>query len=142
MVLKNRTIGQRIESIMLYLGDNKSSFSKRLGLTNNVTIGRIIKENRSPSFEILNKIAKNIPEINCNWLIKGEESMLKSSKLYTNKELLNTLIDNNNELLEDENFRKYLRANIKTLQAEDLRTERIEEMKKIKERIIQKQNNK
>ncbi|WP_271770400.1 hypothetical protein [Aquimarina algiphila] len=142
MLSKTESVSSRIELVMQYYNFNYTSFSKKLKLTNNVTIGRLIKENRNPSFDILNRIAVTFPEINCKWLLTGEGNMKNDSSNLSNIELINNLIDQNENLLKDEDFRKYIRANIKRLQAEDLRSERIIEMKKLKDIILKKQNTK
>ncbi|MCX6278433.1 MAG: hypothetical protein NT004_10085 [Bacteroidetes bacterium] len=56
---------------------NPTSFSSAIGIPNNVTIGRIINTNGSPSFDVLQKIVQHYSSIiNTNWLITGEGSML------------------------------------------------------------------
>lgn len=60
-------------------GMNKNQFSKALGLTNNVTIGRIINEGRTPSFDILEKIIQTFSSINANWLITGKGEMIRNA---------------------------------------------------------------
>ena len=57
---------------------NKSSFSKKIGISNNVTIHRIINEDRKPSFEVLDKILLTFGSLNANWLMKGDGSMFLS----------------------------------------------------------------
>jgi phage repressor protein C with HTH and peptisase S24 domain len=64
-------ISDRIKLIINELGYNNNSFSKAIGLTNNVTIGRIVNENREPSYDILLKIMQTFGSINGNWLITG-----------------------------------------------------------------------
>lgn len=54
---------------------NKNSFSKAVGMTNNVTITRIINEKRSPSRSTCEKIAKAFPKYNLNWILTGEGNM-------------------------------------------------------------------
>ena len=61
------------------LGYNKSSFSSAVGITNNVTIGRIVNGDREPSFEVLLNILQTFGNINTDWLLKGEGPMLKNS---------------------------------------------------------------
>lgn len=58
---------------------NVNSFSKAIGLTNNVTIGRIINEDREPSFQILNKIILTFGSVNANWLLTGKGEIFDSS---------------------------------------------------------------
>ena len=69
-------IAQRIEKLIKALGYNKNSFSKAIGLNNNVTIGRIVKDKREPSYDILRRIIKTFGHrFNVNWLLIGEGSM-------------------------------------------------------------------
>ncbi|MDH6304653.1 hypothetical protein M2459_001389 [Parabacteroides sp. PF5-5] len=70
---------ERIIKVMDYFGLNKNSFSEAIGISNNVTIGRIINEKRSPSRSTLEKIVKRFPEISYDWLLTGKDPMLKSS---------------------------------------------------------------
>lgn len=62
---------------------NKNSFSAIIGLKNNVTIGRIINENRRPSQKILQMILTNFSNIDANWLLSGSGEMYK--KPFDNK---------------------------------------------------------
>ncbi len=78
---KKLHIGSRIDELIQKLGYNKSSFSTAIGLTNNVTIGRIVHGEREPSFEILQRITQTFGNINTDWLLKGEGEMLKGDPL-------------------------------------------------------------
>lgn len=74
------SVSERIETIIKELGHNKNSFSKAIGLGNNVTIGRIINEKRDPSFEVLEKILHTFGHtINAKWLLTGEGQMKNDS---------------------------------------------------------------
>ena len=68
-------IGKRLELLIKELGENKNSFSKKIGLSNNVTIGRIINEDRSPSGDTLTRILQTFGNVNANWLLTGIGSM-------------------------------------------------------------------
>lgn len=57
-------------------GLNKNSFSKAIGISNNVTITRIINEKRSPSKSTCEKIVAAFPKYNLTWLLTGEGNML------------------------------------------------------------------
>lgn len=72
-------ISNRIALIMKEYGYNKNSFSKAIGLKNNVTIGRIINENRHPSYEVLYKIIQTFGSIDANWLLTGKGNMYKNN---------------------------------------------------------------
>ena len=80
MDTENNDIGNRIAQIISLYRENKNSFSKIIGLSNNTTIGRIIKENRTPSFEVLNKIALAFPDINYYWILTGQGEMINTNK--------------------------------------------------------------
>lgn len=71
--------GKRIERVISHFGLNKNSFSREIGLTNNVTIGRILNEDRNPHPATLKKIVGRFPQISYNWLLTGEGDMLKES---------------------------------------------------------------
>lgn len=68
---------ERVMAVMNHYGLNKNSFSMEIGMSNSMTIGRIINEKRKPIPATLNKIADKCPEINRDWLLTGEGSMLK-----------------------------------------------------------------
>jgi transcriptional regulator with XRE-family HTH domain len=76
----SESISDRIQLLMKELGYNKNSFSKAIGLSNNVTIGRIVNENRQPSYEILSRIAQTFGSVNIRWLLSGEGEMLQKEK--------------------------------------------------------------
>ena len=91
-------IYDRVEYIISLNELNKNSFSKALGFTNNVTIGRLINEKRKPSLDTLERIIK-VFNINANWLVLGEGELHRNGKenrLYNiekSLELLNKKID-------------------------------------------------
>lgn len=68
---------ERLELIMKMEGLNKNSFSAAIGLSNNVTITRIINEHRSPSRATCEKIVKAFPKYNIDWLLAGIGEMIK-----------------------------------------------------------------
>lgn len=77
-------VNDRIEQVMLHYSLNKNSFSKRIGLTNNVTIGNIVGGRRSkPSYDVLTKIMETFPEVNPHWLMTGEGEMISKYDLKT-----------------------------------------------------------
>ncbi len=63
---------ERIQYIIEREGLNKNSFSTAIGLTNNVTITRIINEKRNPSKATCQKIVEQFPIYSLEWLISGE----------------------------------------------------------------------
>jgi hypothetical protein len=71
---------ERIEKIMVYFDMNKNSFSKEIGMSNNVTIGRIINEKRKPSETTLKRIVNRFKSVNLEWLKTGTGKMLLETK--------------------------------------------------------------
>ena len=73
------TINSRIYLIIEYYKLNPTSFSKKIGLSNNVTIGNIVGGRyNKPSFDVLEKILLTFESVNSEWLLTGNGEMLKS----------------------------------------------------------------
>lgn len=80
---------QRIQLVMEKEGLNKNSFSKAIGLSNNVTITRIINEQRTPSRTTCEKVVRAFPQYSLDWLLTGSGDMMvdisdKSSSIQSN----------------------------------------------------------
>ena len=75
--------GKRIEKVIRHLGLNKNSFSRAIGMTNNVTIGRILNEDRNPHPSTLKKIVDHFPQINYEWLTEGKGDMINIENTQT-----------------------------------------------------------
>jgi len=88
---------ERIEKVIEHLGLNKNSFSKEIGLSNNVTIGRIIKQKRTPSSGTLRKISNRFPEISYEWLLTGSGDMIKSRSKSKQKNQSTTITEKSPE---------------------------------------------
>jgi len=71
---------ERIIEVMKLLNLNKNSLSSEIGMSSNVTIGRIINEHRTPNQATLKKIVDRFPQINYDWLLTGEGEMLKTEE--------------------------------------------------------------
>ena len=69
---------ERIKFIMEKEGYNKNSFSYAIGMTNNVTITRLINEKRKPSPNTCAKIAQRFPQYNPEWILNGTGSMYRT----------------------------------------------------------------
>ncbi len=131
-------VSERIKMIIDYYGENKNTFSKKIGLSNNVTIGRIINENRKPSYEILSKIATNYPEINTKWLLVGEGEMINNENPTSKQDLstvslLEILVDKNEELLRDESFKSYIKMNMEYLMIDEVREKKKQALIELRE---------
>jgi transcriptional regulator with XRE-family HTH domain len=68
---------ERIQFLIKELGLNVTSFSKKIGISNNMTIGRIIREKRNPSFETIQLII-NTFDINANWIFTGKGDIFQN----------------------------------------------------------------
>lgn len=75
---------KRVEFIIEKEGLNKNSFSKAIGISNNVTITRIINEHRTPSRATCEKIVSAFPAYNLEWLLTGEGNMLTDATSHSN----------------------------------------------------------
>jgi transcriptional regulator with XRE-family HTH domain len=73
-------IRERILAIIEYYNLNVNSFSKKIGMSNNVTIGNIVGGRKSqPSLDTINKIVAAFPGLNKNWILSGDGEMLSSN---------------------------------------------------------------
>lgn len=69
-------INNRIKELVNQLSDgNISEFSSMIGVTNNVTINRIVKEKNNPGYNVIVAILQNIRNVNPYWLLLGEGEM-------------------------------------------------------------------
>lgn len=71
---------ERVKLIMEQEGYNKNSFSATIGLSNNVTITRLINEGRKPSRMTCEKIAQRFPQYNPNWILTGGGEMYQEKE--------------------------------------------------------------
>lgn len=73
--------GARINDLIAYFGMNKNSFSREIGMKNNVTIGRILNEDRNPSEKTVQMILDRFPQVNPNWLKLGMPPMMLDGEM-------------------------------------------------------------
>ena len=69
------------ERISRILAENELTiieFCRKIGLSSQTTIAKIISENRKPSSKTFGRILKGFPDVNYQWLINGEGNMYKS----------------------------------------------------------------
>ena len=92
----------RLKWLIDDLGMNNNSFSKEIGLSNNSTIGRIVNEDREPSFRVLHSILTTYPKIDANWLLTGDGEPYKKLVKKKDKEepLKDEIILNQRKLIE------------------------------------------
>jgi transcriptional regulator with XRE-family HTH domain len=80
----------RIKQIIEKSGLSDAAFSKKVGVQQ-MTLWRQVNGTRKLSLETVAAIANAYPEIDCNWLIRGDGPMYISTD--RNDERLNNLID-------------------------------------------------
>ncbi len=78
------TISDRVGLLINTLGYNKRTFSQAIGLSNDVTIGRIINEQREPSYKILNSIIQTFGNVNAKWLLTGQGEIFCEKNVHIN----------------------------------------------------------
>ena len=69
------------ERVSRILAENELTiieFCRKIGLSSQTTISKIISENRKPSSKTFGRILKGFPEINYQWLINGDGEMTKT----------------------------------------------------------------
>ena len=82
------TINVRIKSIIEYYKMNVNSFSKHIGIDNNVTIGNIVNTRlNKPSYDVIQKILQTFENISADWLITGKGKMLKEQSFENNPQI-------------------------------------------------------
>ncbi len=131
--------------VILYLdnqGIKKSIFFKKTGISPSNFKGSGAKSELGGDKIV--KIITVFEDINPEWLLTGKGEILRpdtSSTLFQ-KQHINTiiryLIDNNEELMEIELFRKYIEGNLKFLELEKEKVKYDEEMQKLKEVLLKK----
>lgn len=74
------TINERIKYVIKDFGLNINSFSKAIGLSNNVTIGNIVGgRGGQPSLKVIELILQKYDSINSEWLLTGNGSIYKTN---------------------------------------------------------------
>ncbi len=75
------TINQRIEMVADKYAKNQSDFAKKIGKPSQ-TISNIIAGRSNPSFEVIQSVLENFPQIDPFWLIlgKGGNQLNENSK--------------------------------------------------------------
>lgn len=88
---------ERVKFVMENEGHNKNSFSKAIGMSNNVTITLIINKKRKPHPATLEKIAQKFPKYNPEWLFEGDGEIYNYPYIQENTEKTNPEIENVSE---------------------------------------------
>jgi len=69
------SVNERLKLLIKALGLNVTTFSREIGLNNNVTILRIVKDGFSPSYKTTYMIKSRYPNLSLDWFIFNEGSM-------------------------------------------------------------------
>ena len=83
-------IQERIKAVIAYTGLNDAAFAKKVGMQQ-ITLWRQINDQRKVSLETVMAIAETFPEIDGNWLLRGNGSMLTDNSAQEKR--LDNLID-------------------------------------------------
>jgi transcriptional regulator with XRE-family HTH domain len=81
MTKEESTINTRIEEIITYSGLTINGFAKKIGVLQQTLLNYV--HGRSPSVEVLQKIITTFVDIDAEWLLTGNEPMLKNDKKKT-----------------------------------------------------------
>lgn len=95
---------ERLKYIMETEGFNKNSFSATIGMTNNVTITRIINEKRNPSRATCQKIVDRFPQYSYDWLFSGVGDMYNKVGEEKKEDDTNSSISSNARRLDTTGF--------------------------------------
>lgn len=68
-------IEERLKAVIAYSGLNDSAFARKIGVQQ-MTLWRQINGTRKISLETIMAVADAFPEIDANWLLRGNGSML------------------------------------------------------------------
>ncbi len=83
-------IQDRVKAIIAYSGLNDTAFAKRIGVQQ-ITLWRQINDQRKVSLETIMAISDAFPEIDANWLLRGNGTMLSDNSAQVKR--LDNLID-------------------------------------------------
>ena len=99
------SLGSRLKEYIDYQRITVKEFERRNNFSNGL-IGRVVGKNKDMSTKQLRTIGENHPDLNMNWLINGEEEMLKEDEINLEEDI-------NKKLSADIEFYKDM---VKTLQ--------------------------
>ena len=83
-------IQERLKAIIAYTGLNDSAFAKKIGVQQ-ITLWRQINDQRKISLDTIMAVADTFPEIDANWLLRGNGTMLANNE--EQEKRLNNIID-------------------------------------------------
>lgn len=95
------TIAQRFEALIKALKMNHNSFANSIGKT--PTLMKQITDGKSrPGWEVIESIAIKYPQVNSNWLLRGEgEMFLKEQEAIADAKVWERVVDRYEKTIED-----------------------------------------
>ncbi|MEA5259486.1 hypothetical protein VB264_16930 [Arcicella aquatica] len=95
------TIAQRFEAVIKALKMNNNSFAKSINVSSTAII-RVTNGDNDPGFKMLNSTLDNYPNINPDWLLRGEGEMFKTEQsISPDTKLWEKVIDRYEKTIED-----------------------------------------
>ena len=126
--VKNR-LKQFISSKNLSVRKFEDSINASFSYVNNIS--------RSIGIDKIQLIDEKYPELNLTWLLTGKGTMLNSTTGLDFENFIAFAIKNNEELLNNEDYRLILKKNIAILELEEERKKLDEEMRLLKQDMKQ-----
>jgi transcriptional regulator with XRE-family HTH domain len=70
---------QRLENLRVHYGLNQRDFAQKIGVSQSL-LSTYLNSDKELSLSIIRGVAKVFPEINLNWLLKGQGEMIQKTK--------------------------------------------------------------
>jgi len=135
--LENFTsISDRIRQIIDYKGVSVNKFSDLIGASNSY-FNKVLKNNTSVGSDRIEKILREIPEINPEWLLTGRGNMLK--EVVDSKGINSNIKDSFNNI-KDFNTRIYNKSTVGKEEIPDIKDQLLEKDKQLAEKDMQINN--
>jgi hypothetical protein len=80
---------ERLEHIRIFLGLNKTSFSKVLGYTTPQSYTSYLSGKSGVSINMIKALIKHNPKISIDWVLKGQGQMLLNNESSNNQKIIN-----------------------------------------------------
>ncbi|MDI9859655.1 helix-turn-helix transcriptional regulator [Flectobacillus roseus] len=95
------TISQRFEALIKALKMNNNSFANSIGKSPS-NIKFVVDGSSKPGFDLLEQVLKTYPNVNSDWLLRGEGEMFKQTeKVVAEPTLWQTLKENYENRIEE-----------------------------------------
>jgi hypothetical protein len=85
---------ERIEHIRIFLGLNKTAFSKVLGYTTPQSYTSYLNGSNNLSMKMIKALIRHDPKISIDWILKGQGQMLLNNETSTDQKIINGDGDN------------------------------------------------